>query len=40
LETFSLSGAGEEEKEEETGDILDADSFFNLPDNGDEDEQP
>ena len=39
LETFSLSGG--DEKEEETGDILDADSFFNLPESDDEeDEQP
>ncbi|WP_120499658.1 DUF1013 domain-containing protein [Roseovarius sp. EL26] len=39
LETFSLSG-GDDDDKEETGDILDADSFFNLPDNEDEDEQP
>ncbi len=39
LETFSLSA--EPDKEEESGDILDADSFFNLPENtDDEDEQP
>lgn len=39
LETFSLSDSDDEDKKE---DILDADSFFNLPSGGDdeEDEQP
>ena len=39
LETFSLSGPDEDEKED---DLPDADSFFNLPggDDDDEDEQP
>ena len=37
LETFSLGGDDEDEKEEE---IIDADSFFNLPGGSDEDEQP
>ncbi len=37
LETFSLSEPVEEEKEDE---LPDADSFFNLPDSDDEDEQP
>ena len=36
LETFTLGGAPEEEKREE--DILDADSFFNLPDASDDEE--
>ncbi len=35
LETFSLGGEDESEKEEE---LPDADSFFNLPDNADDDE--
>ncbi len=34
LETFTLSGTPDDEKEEE---LPDADSFFNLPDNGDDD---
>ncbi|MGB7318705.1 MAG: DUF1013 domain-containing protein [Planktotalea sp.] len=38
LETFTL-GSGDDEKEEETGDILDAESFFSLPaDDADKDE--
>ncbi|MCG7573624.1 DUF1013 domain-containing protein [Phaeobacter sp. CNT1-3] len=37
LETFSLGGDEPEEKEEE---IIDADSFFNLPGDSDDDEQP
>ena len=37
LETFTLGGAVEE-KEPETGDILDAESFFNLPDDKAEDD--
>ena len=36
LETFSLGGDDEREKEEE---VLDADSFFNLPDSSDEDDE-
>lgn len=39
LETFTLADAPEDEDEEDKGDILDADSFFNLP-NGDDSEQP
>lgn len=40
LETFSLTGADDEEEKEE--DLLDAESFFNLPSDNDddEDEQP
>lgn len=39
LETFSLADPrGEEEDEEDTRDVSDADSFFNLPDGGDDDE--
>lgn len=38
LETFSLSGAADDDETEETGDILDADSFFNLPASSDDDE--
>ncbi|KAJ54912.1 hypothetical protein ACMU_14210 [Actibacterium mucosum KCTC 23349] len=37
LETFSLTEDDAEEKQEEP---IDADSFFNLPEGGDEDEQP
>ncbi len=41
LETFSLGGdPRDEEKEEAEGDFSDADSFFNLPESGDEEEQP
>ena len=42
LETFSLSDSGPDENEDDKGDLLDADSFFNLPSGGDddEDEQP
>ncbi|MCJ7872863.1 DUF1013 domain-containing protein [Marinovum sp. 2_MG-2023] len=42
LETFSLSDSNDDDEEEDTSDILDADSFFNLPSGGedDEDEQP
>ena len=36
LETFSLSDTGEELEEEDTRDVSDADSFFNLPDDADE----
>ena len=36
LETFSLSDTGEELEEKDDRDISDADSFFNLPDSGDE----
>lgn len=38
LETFSLSGE-EEEEEKKENDIVDADSFFNLPHGDDEDEE-
>ena len=38
LETFSLTGDDEDEKKDED-EILDADSFFNLP-SGDDEEQP
>ncbi|QMU59586.1 MAG: DUF1013 domain-containing protein [Boseongicola sp.] len=37
LETFSLSDNEDDDKEDE---LPDADSFFNLPEGGDEDEQP
>ncbi len=37
LETFSLTGGDDEEEEEN---LVDADSFFNLPKGGPEDEQP
>ncbi|MEX0367834.1 MAG: cell cycle transcriptional regulator TrcR, partial [Ruegeria sp.] len=37
LETFSLSDS--EDKTEEKEEIIDADSFFNLPKSGDEDEE-
>ena len=37
LETFSLTGGDDEEEEEN---LVDADSFFNLPKDGPEDEQP
>ncbi|MEZ5714719.1 MAG: cell cycle transcriptional regulator TrcR [Paracoccaceae bacterium] len=39
LETFSLSGNDDDEDEDDKRDILDADSFFNLP-SGDGEEQP
>ncbi|MEL6564869.1 MAG: DUF1013 domain-containing protein [Pseudomonadota bacterium] len=38
LETFSLADDGDDDEEEST--LVDADSFFNLPKGGDEDEQP
>ncbi len=38
LETFSLT-EGEKPEEEESTEVLDADSFFNLPDSSDEDEE-
>ena len=38
LETFTLSNTGEELEEEDTRDVSDADSFFNLPDGDDEDD--
>ena len=31
LETFTLADAPEKEEERQHGDLLDADSFFNLP---------
>ena len=42
LETFSLGGDDEDDAESAPEDTLDADSFFNLPEGGDddEDEQP
>ncbi|MCT8158997.1 DUF1013 domain-containing protein [Pseudoruegeria sp. SHC-113] len=43
LETFTLGGdprGDEDEDDKKDGDFLDADSFFNLPEGGDEDEQP
>ena len=39
LETFTLADAPEAEDERQHGDLLDADSFFNLP-SGDGEEQP
>ena len=39
LETFSLADDGDDE-DEDTSTLVDADSFFNLPSGGDEDEQP
>lgn len=42
LETFSLSDSSDDD-EDEPEKVLDADSFFNLPDNGDDeddDDQP
>ena len=38
LETFSLADDGDDDEEEST--LVDADSFFNLPKGGDEDEPP
>lgn len=38
LETFSLADDGDDDEDEST--LVDADSFFNLPKGGDEDEQP
>jgi len=38
LETFTLADAPEEKEEQQHGDLLDADSFFNLP-SGDGEEQ-
>ena len=39
LETFSLTGTqGEDEEKEDSRDVTDADSFFNLPGKSDEDE--
>ena len=39
LETFTLTETDSEE-EDDKSDLIDADSFFNLPEGGDEDEQP
>ncbi len=39
LETFSLADDTDDDKEDEST-LVDADSFFNLPKGGDEDEQP
>ena len=39
LETFTLADAPEEEDARQHGDLLDADSFFNLP-SGEGEEQP
>ncbi len=38
LETFTLSNSGEELEEKDDRDVSDADSFFNLPDDADDDE--
>lgn len=38
LETFTLTET--EESEDDAGEMIDADSFFNLPEGGDEEEQP
>jgi hypothetical protein len=40
LETFSLSGDPRDEDEDDNKSVPDADSFFNLPENGTDDEQP
>ena len=41
LETFSLGGSDDEDSDSGSdADFADADSFFNLPDGGDDDEQP
>jgi len=39
LETFSLSDAPEEDEEKDDRDYVDADSFFNLPDSSDDDDE-
>ena len=40
LETFTLGGADiDDEDEDDTSDIMDAESFFNLPEDGDEKEE-
>ena len=38
LESFTLSGNDDDEEKEDKRDVKDADSFFNLPDRGDEDD--
>jgi hypothetical protein len=38
LETFSLSGDDDDDSDDTAGSHLDADSFFNLPDDADDDE--
>ncbi|SDZ18810.1 hypothetical protein SAMN05444004_10787 [Jannaschia faecimaris] len=38
LETFSLSGNDQDEEVEDKRDVRDADSFFNIPDDADDDE--
>ena len=40
LENFSIMGADAPEEEEEKSTLVDADSLFNLPKGGEEDEQP
>jgi hypothetical protein len=39
LETFSLSGRGDDEEKEDKRDYVDADSFFNLPEGGEDDDE-
>ena len=39
LETFSLSGNDDDEDDNQSSDPIDADSFFNLPDQPDEEEE-
>ena len=41
LETFSLSGVEDDDEDaDNSSDLLDADSLFNLPEDGDAEEQP
>ncbi len=40
LETFTLGDAPEDDDEDDKSDLVDADSFFNLPESGTDDEQP
>ena len=39
LESFSLSDPRDDEDEDDKGDLMDADSFFNLPDASDDDDE-
>jgi len=39
LETFTLSGSKDEDEYEKTGDFSDAESFFNIPDGGDDEDE-
>ena len=40
LETFSLTGAEDEEEDDDKSALVDADSLFNLPGSDSDDEQP